>query len=414
MLEHFYKDVTAVESLRCAPLGSHLDSFAASLLDLAYADSTARWQLRLVADFCRCLARDGILATAVDGGLVDAYADERRRQGLLRRGQQATLARFVDHLRDKGVIPSVEPRPDESPVAGLLHRYETHLRAERGLTTATVDNYGPFVRDLLTERFGTEPLRLPELGPADVSSFVLRRAHSMSPGRAQLMVTALRSFFRFLLRSGEIEADLAACVPAVANWRLASVPKYLEPEQVERLLDGCDRSTSTGRRDYAILLLPARLGFRAGEVVALSLDDIDWRAGEITVPGKGLIRDRLPMPTDVGEALVDYVQQDRPRCSSRRVFLCMKAPRRGFAGPSSVTTIVRRALERVSLDPPVKGAHILRHSLATGMLRSGASMREIGELLRHRHPATTEIYAKVDFASLRGLAQPWPGSGGGR
>ena len=232
------------------------------------------------------------------------------------------------------------------------------------------------------------------------------------------MVSALRSFFRFLLQQGEIATDLAACVPAVADWRLSTVPKYLGAEEVERLLSACDQRTRIGRRDYAILMLLARLGLRASEVVALELDDMDWRAGEIVVRGKGQRHDRLPLLQEVGEALASYLRQDRPRGSTRRVFVRMRAPIRGFAGPQTISTIVRRALQRADLKAPAKGvaAHLLRHSLATGMLRRGASMTEIAELLRHRNrsPSTTEIYAKVDLGGLRSLAQPWPWSGGER
>jgi integrase len=236
----------------------------------------------------------------------------------------------------------------------------------------------------------------------------------MSPGRAKLMVTAIRSFLRFLFQRGQIEIDLAEAVPTVADWRLSTIPKYLSVEEIEGLLDACDQSTNIGRRNYAILVLLARLGLRAGEVVGLELDDIDWRTGEIVVRGKGLLHDRLPLLPEVGEAFAAYLRWDRPLVSTRRVFLRTQAPLRGFAGPSTVSTIVRRALERAGLNPPLKGAHLLRHSLATEMLRSGASMAEIGEILRHRSPNTTEIYANVDFAGLRALAQPWPVTGGGR
>ena len=180
------------------------------------------------------------------------------------------------------------------------------------------------------------------------------------------------------------------------------------------MLGSCDRQKATGCRDYAVLLLLARLGLRAGEIVALQLDDIDWRAGEILVRGKGSLHDRMPLPVDVGEALTSYLRTDRPRGKTRRVFVCMNAPRSGFAGPSTVTTIVRRALSRAGLQPAFKGAHLLRHTLATTMLRSAASMSEIGEVLRHRSANTTEIYAKLDFDGLRSLAHPWPTVGGAR
>jgi site-specific recombinase XerD len=222
------------------------------------------------------------------------------------------------------------------------------------------------------------------------------------------MTTAFRSFFRYLFQKGELQANLAAAVPTVADWRLSTVPKCLSSVEVKRVLKACNRRTATGRRDYAILLLLARLGLRAGEVVALQLDDINWRAGEVLVRGKGLFQDRMPLPSDVGKALASYLRRDRPACQTRRVFICIQAPRRGFANPSTLTTIVRRALDRADLHPTFKGAHLLRHSLATSMLRSGATMGEIGDVLRHRIPNTTEIYAKVDFDGLRSLAHPWP------
>jgi len=240
---------------------------------------------------------------------------------------------------------------------------------------------------------------------------VLRHTPSMNVKRAQVMTTAFRSFFRFLFQKGELRADLAASVPTVANWRLSTVPKYLPRQEVERVLKACDRRTAVGRRDYAILLLLSRLGLRAGEVVDLQLEDINWRTGEILVRGKGLLHDRMPLPADVGEALACYLRRDRPRCQTRRLFVCTKAPRRGFAHPSTLSTIVHRALARADLHPPLQGAHLLRHSLATSMLRSGATMGEIAEILRHRTLQTTELYAKVDFQGLRSLAHPWPMGG---
>jgi site-specific recombinase XerD len=317
-------------------------------------------------------------------------------------------------LRELGAIASPEPVQDDSPSVPILLRYTEYLLVERAVVRATVDCYVPFARDFLTQRFGDKPLDLRALRESDVTEFVLRWIRSHSPGRARLLVTALRSFFRFLLEHGEIDLDLAATVPTVADWRLSTVPKYLAKDEVQRLLDACDRGNATGRRDYALLLLLARLGLRAGEVVALELDDIDWRAGEVNVHGKGARHDRLPLPPDVGEALAEYLRQDRPSCTTRRLFVRVRAPHRGFTSSGAIVSIVRRALRRADLDPPVKGAHLLRHSLATGMLRAGASLAEIGQVLRHRSPNTTEIYAKVDFDALRGLAQPWPIVEGGR
>jgi integrase/recombinase XerD len=411
--EEFFHRLTA-ERLRGNLLVPHLSAFAASLREDGYATVTMQSKVGLLADFSQWLARESISVTELDERRADAFIRCRERKAGVRRGERETLRQFLAHMRNRGVVPSLVPTCDNSPVAVILSRYEKHLRSERALVTATVVNYVPFARRFLVERFQQGPVLIRDLKASDISSFVLRHAPTMGCRRAQLMTTAFRSFFRFLFQSGELQADLAGSVPTVADWRLSTVPKHLRPEEVRRVLGGCDRNTSTGRRDYAVLLLLARLGLRAGEVVSLQLDDIDWRVGEILIRGKGLLHDRMPLPVDVGEALTSYLRMDRPRCQTRRVFVCVKAPRCGFAGPSTVSTIVRRALDRAGLHPAFKGAHLLRHSLARTMLRSGASMGEIGEVLRHRVPSTTEIYAKLDFDALRSLAHPWPGMGGGR
>ncbi len=413
MLEQFFHDRATGERLEGGPLGAHLRSFATRLAGLGYAASTARSQIEFLGEFDQWLAKNTITVAEIDEGIVDAFLGKRRRQGRLRGGQSCTVRRFVDHLRSEGAVDSPERRIPDTPLAALEEHYERYLKSERGLTRATLISYLPFVHRFLLERFGGGELRFRQLARSDISGFLLRHAHSMSPGSAKLMVTAFRSFFRFLLQRGEIEMDLTASVPTVANWRLSTVPKYLRPTEIQTMLDACNQETPTGRRDYSILLLVARLGLRAGEVVALNLQDVDWRAGQITVPGKGLVHDRMPLPVDVGQALAVYLRRDRPRpCESRRVFIRMKAPRRGFANPSTLSTIVRRALERAGLEPPVKGAHLLRHSLATEMMHQGGSLAEIGEVLRHRARNTTEIYAKVDFDGLRCLGLPWPGNGG--
>jgi site-specific recombinase XerD len=227
-------------------------------------------------------------------------------------------------------------------------------------------------------------------------------------------VSIVRSFLRFLWQAGEISRDLAAAIPPFRRWRLVEVPKYLQAAEVTHLLASVDRTSASGRRNYAILLLLARLGLRAGEVVRLELDDLDWRTGELTVRGKGSVHARLPLPTDVGAALAAYLRTDRPACATRRVFICRKAPHRGLGHAATVSTLVHAALTRAGLTPPSTGAHVLRHSLATDLLRRGSSLDDIGEVLRHRLRQTTEIYAKVDVDRLRTVAQPWPMPGGAR
>jgi site-specific recombinase XerD len=413
MLDQFIDNRATAERLRSGVIGSHLDSFTERLAGLGYAAATVRSQVALLGHLDQWMARGRYGVADLNDQIVDAFLDDRVRRKSVHRGDAATVHHFLAHLRSQRVVGSPAVRVDESPLGLLQRHYEQYLTSERGLASATVTNYRGFFRWFLTEQFGEGPMSLRGLDVSMITKFVVRHAHSMSPGRAKLMVTALRSLFRFLLQRGAIERDLAACVPRVADWRLATMPKYLTPEEVDHLLHACDEHTSVGRRDHAILLLLARLGLRAGEIVAFALDDIQWRAGEILVrSSKRLPHDRLPLLAEVGEALATYIRRDRPSAPTRRVFLCTRAPRRGFTNPSTVSTIVRRALARAGLSPALKGAHLLRHSLATRMLRQGASLPEIGQVLRHRAVGTTEIYAKVDIAGLRALAQPWPHTGG--
>jgi site-specific recombinase XerD len=413
MLEKFLTDRAAVQRRRTGLFGLHLDTFVASVSELGYARATVREQLWLLGDLERWLQRKKLAVADLDQQVVTQFLQNRRRKGRRGRSDARTVRYFLEYLREKGAIQSPAPTIDESPLAMLRKQYENYLRKERGLSPKTVARYWVFLEQFLVERFGTGPICLRELVPDDISGFLLRHARSGSPTTAQLMVSSLRSFFRYLFCCGETESDLAGAVPRVPAWRLAEVPKYLKPEDVERVINACDRSTCVGCRDHALILLLARLGLRAGEVIALELDDINWRAGVLTVRGKGRYHDRLPLPHDVGRAIANYLRQHRPpHCTTRRVFIRSRAPHRGFAHPSSVSTIVCRALKRAGLQPDLKGAHLLRHSLATGMLRRGASMAEIGEILRHRVPNTTEIYAKVDVTGLRSLALPWPTKGG--
>jgi site-specific recombinase XerD len=405
-------DCAAINRLEGSQFSSHLDSFVATRYQLGYARSTVRAQQRLLCDFERWLDRNSLALVDLHEPLVHRFLEERRSSGFRRKIDPPTLRHFLVHLREKDAISSPAPVVDESPLTTLLQRYENYLKKERGLSPVTVTGYSRFIRGFLVERFGNAPLCLREVVPNDISVFLLRRARSGSTKVVQVMVTALRSFFRFLFRYSETDSDLAAAVPTVPQRRLVEVPKYLTPAEVEQVVKACQRDTSVARRDHAIILLLARLGLRASEVIALELDDVDWRAGVLKVRGKGGYHDRLPLPADVGEAIAVYLRHHRPSCTTRRVFIRTKPPHRGFAHPSSISTLVCRALNRAGLQPDFKGAHILRHSLATGMLRSGASMGEIGEVLRHRLPSTTEIYAKVDIQSLRSLALPWPTKGG--
>ena len=294
-------------------------------------------------------------------------------------------------------------------VHDIEKRFAQHLSQERGLAQTTVETYVSHIRHFLDDRFDAGAIQIHKLNPGDITAFLLRYVKTVKRITAKSMTTALRAFFRYLRLWGEIDANLAEFIPRIADWRLSELPKSLEGNEVERLLSSCNRSNKVGQRDYTILLVLARLGLRAGEVAKMTLDDIDWEAGEIIIQGKGPRKDRVPLPWDVGEALVTYLQHGRPACSTRRIFIRAKAPHRGFSSSVAVCNVVERALLRAKLQPPRKGAHLLRHSLATNMLRKGTSLSEIGEILRHASITTTEIYTKVDIAGLRTLAQPWPG-----
>jgi site-specific recombinase XerD len=412
MIERLFSDPLAQQDLYGGPLASYVNGFAAQLAIQGYADSTAKEKLQLVAHLSRWLQRHDLPLAALD--------EERVRQFLVdpgwtplrpRRGDAPTCRMLLDYLRELGSIPPPTEVIDDTPLRCIESGFAHYLVAERGLSAATVINYSPTVHRFLEECFGTGEVKLDEISPRDVHRFLLRHAPRVSRGRAKLMVTALRSFFGFLRQRGDITSDLAAAIPAMTNWRLTGLPLSLRPEQVEALLDSCDQDTALGQRDYAILLLLARLGLRAGEVVGLTLDDLDWDTGSLIVRGKGKRQERLPLPQDVGEAVANYLRQSRPHCVTRRVFIRLRAPHRGFSSSVAIDNVVHRALDRTGLDPAQKGAHLLRHSLATRLLGSGASLEQIGQLLRHAHPQTTEIYAKVNLRALRALAQPWPGGG---
>lgn len=400
---------TAPDGQSCTgPLASHIERFAAQLSRNGYAQNTVRAKCDVLADLSRWLERRRLSLAALDEGRLRHFQATRRRRGKARRGDPATGEQLLGYLRDRGDIAAAAQRIDWTPAACLTREYEEFLLRERGLSRSTVITYLPVVRCFLDERFGRKALRLVQLRPQDLHGFILREVQRVGRSHGKRTITALRSFLRFLLQRGAIRVDLACTLPGVASWRLSHLPKSLPPEQVERLLACCDRSTPTGKRDYAILLLLARLGLRGGEVLAMTLEDLDWERGEIVVRGKGQRLECLPLPAAVGAAVASYLCDVRPACATRRVFIRMKAPQQGLAGPVAICCIVRRALRRAGLDPEFKGAHLLRHSLATELLRRGASLGEIGQLLRHRQPTTTQIYAKVDIAALRGIALPWP------
>ena len=391
------------------PLASIVTAYAALLSQQGFTRQYALLQLRFLADLNQWLLENHLQILDLSEPTLHRYLFFRHQRFRPRRDDQSILKRLMQLLHSQGILPKEAPESLVNPHQSIEEDFDRYLAEERGLSVATRINYRPFVQRFLSAQFGVKPVRFADLDANDVIRFIRSQAPGLHPKRAGLMVSALRSFFRYLRHRGDIATDLAACVPPIANWQFSSLPRFLQPHQVQQVLSKCDRRIAQGRRDYAILLLLARLGLRACEIVSLTLDDIHWQTGEITIRGKGKRTALLPLPSDVGKAIADYLKKDRPACSSRHIFIRMRAPRRGFANSEAISTIVARSLKRASIDSPHKGAHLFRHSLATQMLGQGSSLGDIALLLRHRSLNTTTLYAKVDLMALRALAQAWPG-----
>jgi site-specific recombinase XerD len=389
------------------PLAEYADGFRAELARLGYTPLTAAGQLRLMAHLSRWLDAEGLDAQALEMPVAERYFEARRSAGYANERTVTALGPLLGYLRGLGAAPA--PAADPATETGqLLERFAGYLAAERGLAPRTVAlNFRlarPFLQQRALEREGH--LGLAQLTAAEVRAFVLDQARKQ-PRSAKRIVTSLRSLLRFLHVDGILSAPMADAVPSPAGHALAGLPRALEPGQAEAMLASCDPAAATGRRDRAVLLLLSRMGLRAGEVAGLGLDDIDWRRGEITVRGKGGRRDRLPLPADIGAAIVAYLRDGRPAGAlDRTVFISAQAPRQSLSY-LGITTIVAEAARRAGIPGRVH-AHRLRHSAATAMLRGGGSLTEIGQALRHARPATTAIYAKVDIDALRLLGRPWP------
>lgn len=387
-----------------APFAS---GFWEALGRLGYEDDQARKHMLVLDRLSGWMGERGMTPGELSTQVVDEFFGERRRLGHVWLITPRAAEPLLGFLREAGVLAEPAVPASCGPVDLLLERYREFLVHQRGLIPATVAHYEVAAGVFLDSVGADQGRELGSLSAAEVSRFVTGACLNPVKLSAREMVSALRSFLRFLHVEGVTAEPLSQAVPAYASWRASPLPRLMSPDQTARLLDSCDRRTTRGRRDYAILVLLARLGLRAGEVAGLALEDIDWRAGELVVRGKGPRTERLPLPVDVGEALAGYLRHGRPEAVSRAVFLRSIAPLAALS-PGGVTWVVYAACDRAGL--PQVGAHRLRHSAATDMLRAGASLAEIGQVLRHRRAGTTAIYAKVDHAALSLLARPWPGT----
>lgn len=362
--------------------------------------------MTLVSHLSHWMKEGGLEPCSLTSESVGAFLALRRAQGCKLWISQAALAPLLGYLRRLGAAPEPSQTP---PATGGLDRvieeYRAYLVTERGLAPRSIRKYLPTARLFLSEQSAVGEWSLKEPTASAVTSFVVRAVGQRCAASGKSIAQAMRSLLRYLYVSGKIGKPLDRVVPGVASWRLSTLPKALERNQVDRILAACNRTTAVGQRDFAILTILVRLGLRAGEVAALKLSDIDWRRGEIVVYGKANRAERLPLPVDVGQAVVDWLMQYRPAGSTSHVFTRVHAPHHGLTF-SAVSSVVHAACVRAGV-PPV-GAHHLRHTAATQMLRAGADLAEVGQVLRHHSLDVTAIYAKVDRRSLSALARPWP------
>jgi len=395
--------------LKSGPHGQLVELYAALLVKDELAGHGTWRCLNLVDDLFRWIKRCDLKLTDLDERVAERYLKYRAGKQCIQPGDRAALKRLLSVLREAGMIAPA-PLPPITPEDQIFEGFSDYLRWERGLAPRSIIRHLPFVRRFLREVCPAGASDLGKIGQEDVTRYIERHARDRSAASGKAMCWSLRAFLRYLHHKGLTPLALADCVPSIRRWKLASLPTYLSAAQVQKVLDGCDRATAMGRRDYAILMMLAKLGLRAGEVATLTLDDIDWRSGEMLIRAKGRQRARMPMPPDVGAAVVACLRDSRPTSSCRRLFLRTLAPHVGFASGCAITMIAKTALERVGIRGYAHhGAHIFRHSLATELLRSGATLSEIGQLLRHESHDTTRIYAKVDIQRLRTLSLPWPG-----
>ncbi len=410
MLAKYFRTEDRIQEIRSSPAGTLIEGFAEALFQRGYAEITARQHIRSAEHIAQWARRSGRRVRDLDDRALMEFGQHLGRchcgrygctSRAIVRGGARLFVRYLQGISEPAIV---EPPPAARDPA-LLQEFREWMRAQRGTDERTLYNYGIPIRALLRD-CGEEPGRL---NAQRLRQFVLKQSRISSCTVAQRCTTALRMFVRFLIADGRCRAGLLGAIPVLAHWRLAALPRCLPPEDVERIVDSCDVTSPVGKRDRAILLLLARLGLRAGDIVQMRLQDIDWKGAWIHVAGKGRRQTRLPLSQEVGQAIVTYLREGRAPALTEALFLRSRAPFRGLRAHPAVSVIVARAMRRAGINRPSRGAaHLLRHSIASSMLRHGASLQEISALLRHRSIETTQIYAKVDVRALQQIAQPWP------
>lgn len=411
MLEQYFSAPKTLWRLRTGPSGPYMDDFAAMLAREGYSQASAIRYLRAAAHLGQYLQQQGSNLSTLESSTLAAFRQHLSRcacpfsnGGRLTHHPYYGAKRFYRYLLGQGVCPEEELATTEAAESALIASFRQWFQTHRGVTEPTLHQYCHGATRLI-HTLGEDPS---QWEAHQVRTFILEQAQQCGSSTTQRLVTALRAFLRYLSVQGYCRADLDQAIPAIAQWRLASLPRYLSAEEVERVLAACEGNSARRVRDRAILLFLVRLGLRAGDVARLRFSDIEWESGTLRVTGKGRYEVRLPLPQDVGEATLRYLACRPAASHSPYVFVRNIAPFRPFASGDGVSGVVNRALKRAAVVSPQKGAHLLRHTAATEMLRQGVPLDQIGLVLRHRGIDTTAYYAKVDVSLLKQLAQPWP------
>ncbi len=413
-MERTYENAMALANRATGPMAAHLEPWVSSLIDKQYAAAVVFVKARHAVAFDLWLDGQRVELEDLSEIHLTQYQDRRRRvrrpvRAATRQQERRELVHLLHDLREQGLCPAA--LVDTTPADDLAASFGHHLLHQQGLADSSIERYRTVAWQFLTERYGSGAVDLSTIGAVDVIGFVQRQAKRLQPPAVKCVVKGLRSFLRYAQYRGDVAPELVAAVPAVASWACTpTLPKAIAAEHAQRAIDSCDLDTAIGLRDRAVLLLLARLGLRAREVIALQLEDCDWDRGHLLILGKGRRECVVPMPVDVGEAIAAYLERGRPTCKDRHLFLRSMAPVCGFLqGSDGIGSIVRYALRRAKIEAPHSGSHQFRHALAVRMLQGGASLPEISEVLRHRSPQSTSIYARVDIQALRSLAVAWPG-----
>ena len=412
MLEKIFASSGIIAEHRCGPMGRYSDIFAQWLMAVGYSRRDLRRRFGVVSDLNRWLKDHRLRLLDLTPQRVEVFFRHRTRKvkSFYGSGNHATVEQLLTVLRAHGAIPAAarKARQPYAAIDKVLGRFVQYLEEEKGFSETAKKRYFLCARQFLVWRFGRRSIVLETLSAADITGFIAYYRNRYSVKNVQVTASVLRAYLRFLFSMGTLPSDLSGAITSIPCWRGRRLPVFLESHEVAKLLHRANRPTKVGKRNYAMLLLMLRLGLRASEVLNITLDDIQWERGTLWIDGKGHKRAVLPLPHDVGSAMARYLRYARPDCSSRKLFLRSRAPYDQLHSPSSIGTVVKRALIAAKLYPAHMGSHLLRYTAATQSLRRGASLPEVRDLLRHRSIDTTAVYAKIDLARLSELVQHWP------